>query len=81
VKGLLCEYQEIFTNVPKVTKLDEPIRGKAYPLSHAVKELLNKEIDYMMKMDIIEPSNASYASPIVLVKKPDGRTRVCVDYR
>ena len=90
VKELLREYHEIFTNVPKVTKLgehqitlttDEPIRGKAYPLPHAMKELLNKEIDYMMKMDIIEPSNASYASPVVLVKKPDGSTRVCVDYR
>jgi len=80
VKQFLHEYQEIFTNVPKVTNFrehqitlttDEPIRGKAYPLSHATKEQLNNKIDYMMKMGIIEQSYASYASPVVLVKKPN----------
>ena len=90
VKQLLYEYRDILTDVPKVTTLgehqinlttDEPIRGKAYPLPHAMKEVLDKEIDMMLKMNVIEPSTSSYASPVVMVKKQDGSTRVCVHYR
>lgn len=38
-------------------------------------------IDTMQKQGIIEKSTSPWASPIVLVKKKNGKLRPCIDYR
>ncbi|UYV84041.1 K02A2.6-like [Cordylochernes scorpioides] len=39
------------------------------------------QIDEWLKQGIIQKSNSEYANPIVLVKKKNGKTQICVDYR
>ena len=64
-----------------VTEDDRPIKipYRRIPPHHwdEVREYLSKS----MERGIIRESSSPYASPIVLVKKKDGKLRICVDYR
>jgi hypothetical protein len=46
-----------------------------------MREKVDKHIDEILKMKVIEPADGPWSSGIVLVKKKDGSTRFCVDYR
>ncbi|GBN00942.1 Transposon Ty3-I Gag-Pol polyprotein [Araneus ventricosus] len=56
---------------------------KQYPrrLPLAKKEEAERLVKEMVDNGIIDESSGPWASPIVLVKKKDGSTRFCVDYR
>jgi hypothetical protein len=51
---------------------------RAGPRARAVE---STDIQRILKAEVIEPATSEWASPIVLVAKPDGSTRFCVDYR
>ena len=87
---LFQSFPEIFSDNPGKTSLvehkidlttDEPIRSHIYPMPYTVRNDIQNEIKSMIDLDIIEPSNSPYASPIVLVKKKDSSNRFCADYR
>lgn len=59
----------------------KPIRQRQYPLSPAMQNALNEQLDEMLKQDIIEPTNSPWSSPLWLVKKSDSSYRVCFDGR
>ncbi|GFX15357.1 hypothetical protein TNCV_3302861 [Trichonephila clavipes] len=58
-----------------------PIKQHPRRLSFAKQEEVGTLLREMQENDIIEPSSSPWASPIVLVRKKDGSTRFCVDYR
>lgn len=59
----------------------KPIRIPPRRLPISQREVADAEINKMLNNGIIEPSSSPWSAPIVLVKKRDGSTRFCVDYR
>ncbi|MGL4337185.1 MAG: retroviral-like aspartic protease family protein, partial [Turicibacter sp.] len=58
-----------------------PIKQRAYKIPHAYQGEVKRQIDLMLKYNILRPSFSPWSSPIVPVKKKTGELRLCVDYR
>lgn len=58
-----------------------PIQLKPYRYPLSTKHIIDKHVDNYIENKIIETSQAPWAFPVVIVKKKDGSTRFCVDYR
>lgn len=57
------------------------VRERPRPIPPADFEEAKKHIQELLDAKIISPSSSPYASPIVLVRKKNGKLRMCVDYR
>lgn len=58
-----------------------PIKQRYYPMSPARLHIVNAELDKMLELGVVVPSKSAWSSPIVLLDKPDGSKRFCVDFR
>ncbi|CAM5097664.1 unnamed protein product [Natator depressus] len=58
-----------------------PIRAQPYRMAPQAKTAIKREIKDMLQMGVIRPSESPWASPVLLVPKPDGEIQFCVDYR
>lgn len=87
--GLLLEYSKQMGNEFGCTNMVEhtietnsqPIKQRYYPVSPVVQRHIDKELDKMLKLGVVEPSNSGWSSPILLVPKKDKSYRFCVDFR
>jgi hypothetical protein len=59
----------------------KPVHSHPYRAGPRAREVEAAEVQRMLKAGVIEPSTAEWASPVVLVPKPDGSMRFCIDYR
>lgn len=58
-----------------------PIKCRYRPPGHAMRKVVDENLDKMLEMGVIEPIVSPWSSPIVLVRKKDGSIRFCVDLR
>lgn len=59
----------------------KPIKQRHYPVSPAIQTLMYGELDRMLKLGVIEESQSPWNSPVVLVRKANGKARLCLDSR
>ncbi len=57
------------------------VKSPVRRLTPLLKEVVREEVAALMRAGIIRKSRSSFASPLVLVKKKNGKWRMCVDYR
>lgn len=61
---------------------ERPIYVKNRSIPFSLEDTVNKEVNDMLKLEIIEPSESPFSSPIiVIVPKKDGTNRLCIDFR
>ena len=93
ISELICEYADVFAlNQSELGHTDfihlsidtgdspplrQPVRRIPFALSAKVEEMV-EEIE---EQGVVQPSASPWTSPVVLVAKKDGSTRLCVDYR
>lgn len=63
------------------TGSSKPIRQPVRRLPLSKREEASELLHEMLDQDIIQPSRSPWAAPIVLVKKKNGTTQFCIDYR
>ena len=58
-----------------------PIKQRCYPYSPKVEEDLYAQVREMLDSGVIEPSSSGWSSPVVMVRKANGKYRFCIDFR
>jgi hypothetical protein len=58
-----------------------PISVPPHRVSPAERQVIEQEIERLLNRQVIEPSESPWAAPVVMVPKPNGKWRFCVDYR
>jgi hypothetical protein len=55
----------------------EPTKQRYYPVPPVIQQVMDK----LSKEGATEPSMSAWSSPIVMLKKPNGESRMCLDFR
>ena len=84
---LISSYADVFSEklgktdlIQHVIKLTDktPCVSRSYRIPDSLKDQVASEIDKMHRNGVIEKSSSSYRSPLVVVKKKDGKSIRCV---
>jgi len=65
----------------KLTPDAKPVYSAPYRAGPHRRLEIEKQVKKMLDLGVIEPSDAEWSFPVVVVPKPGGHFRLCVDYR
>lgn len=87
---VLQKFEDVLQSKPGLTHVlehdirmvnEKPVQVKHRQIPYKMEDSIDKEVSEMLKMNIIEPSESPFCSPVVIVPKKDGTNRFCIDYR
>jgi len=91
LESVLNEFKSCFDEKPGKTTLishtisvhpgTRRIKLPPYRVNPTKAEAIKTELDNMLELGVIKPSNSPWAAPVVLIPKPDNIIRSCTDYR
>lgn len=90
IERLVNIHLKLFGDMPSRTTVIEhdidvgnavPIKQHAYRVNMAKREMINKEVDYLLKHGLAIPSYSPWSSPCLVTPKSDGTPRFCTDFR
>ena len=65
----------------KIKRMGHPIQQPLRRSPESLKTVVQQELKSMQPKGVIRPSCSPWASPMVLIRKKDGKWIFCVDYR
>ena len=90
IQMLIEDFPCLFNDVPSQTTViahdivltnPKPIKQHAYRASPTKREVMEKEVDYLVKNGFAVQSSSAWSSPCLLELKSDGTPRFCTDFR
>lgn len=90
VIDLVRSFPELFNDVPSGTTVLQhdivvgsasPIKQHAYRCPIGKREVMKREVEYLIDNGFAKKSTSPWSSPCVLVPKADGSFRFCTDFR
>jgi hypothetical protein len=95
LRALLDQYKDVFPeglppgmppkrNVVHPIPLEpgtKPVYRPMYRLSPRRRRNAKKQVKYLLEKGLVQPSNSPWGAPILFVPKPNGKLRMCCDFR
>ena len=91
LQEMLQEHKGVCGDVPQLCDLAKhdiellpntrPIKQQFYRVSAEKQKVMKQEVSYLIENGLATLSSSPWASPCILVPKPNGKVRLCTDYR
>ncbi|OWZ04432.1 hypothetical protein PHMEG_00023673 [Phytophthora megakarya] len=80
LKDLLEQFRDMFDR-DVLDSGTRPFKQKPYRVSKVEGDVMEAELQPYLSLGHIRPSISPWESPVLMIRKPDGGIRFCIDYR